>query len=101
MWDDWGHGYGHGMSDGFDFGWLWAILLIVLLAGLVYVAVRLATRDRTLGQGGDGQAAGSMPPATQPAPPTSSARQILEDRLARGEIDAAEFRERVTALEEA
>lgn len=101
MWDDWGHGYGHGMSDGFDFGWLWAILLIVLLAGLVYVAVRLATRDRILGHGGDGQAAGSTPPATQPAPPQSSARQILEDRLARGEIDAAEFRERVTALEEA
>ncbi len=92
-------GHDYALGYGFDFGWLWALLLIVLLAGLVYVAVRLATRDRAIGAAATSDATAVEPPTA--APPVTSARQILEDRLARGEIDADEFRDRVKALEEA
>ncbi|WNM26492.1 SHOCT domain-containing protein [Demequina capsici] len=85
-----GHGYmSYGVGAG---GWLMGLFLVVGLAALVYVAVRLATRDRAPKV--------DAPAFTQAAPAPTSARQILEDRLARGEIDAAEFRERVKALEE-
>ncbi len=62
--------------------------MVVLLAALVYVAVRLATRPREA-------VAGAVAAA-----PVNSARQILEDRLAKGEIEADEFRDRIKALEE-
>ncbi|WP_062202671.1 SHOCT domain-containing protein [Demequina salsinemoris] len=86
----WTHGYGM-MGYGYGSGLEWLVWLFVIVAvgAAVYIAVRLAQRDKD---------AKKDDAAVAPAAPTS-ARQILEDRLARGEIDPDEFRERVNALE--
>lgn len=109
-WNDWNDrpdgGWGQHMRDhmggdvpwddrtvhvvGPGYGWLWGLILVVLLAALVYVAVRLATRPHAA-------VAGVAPAA---APSSSAARQILEDRLAKGEIEPDEFRDRVKALDD-
>ncbi len=82
----WGHGY-DGMMDGAGFGVMWALWLLILvgIAVLVFVVVRLTSQSRE----------GGKPPS---GPPTSSAREILEERYARGEIDTEEFTERVKNL---
>jgi putative membrane protein len=71
------------MMSGSMMGWMWIWPLLVL-AGLViigYVVVRLMQ--------------GARPPTsagTEPAAP--SARQILDERFARGEIDEDEYQRR-------
>ncbi len=62
--------------------WIWPVLVLVGLAILAYVGVRLA-------QGGR-----SAPPGS-----SSTARQILDDRYARGEIDEDEYRRRRAMLQ--
>lgn len=86
------HGYGLGSG----LGWLWLILALAGLALLVYVAIRLSTKPPS-----------TPPPAvppqvTAPAPggASDSARRILEERYARGEIDTEEFTERRRALDD-
>ncbi len=73
-------GYGMGLA----LGWLWVVLILVGLALLIYVAIRVGTRQ-------------PRPPA-ETRPPADAARRILEERLARGEIDVDEFTERMRAL---
>ena len=70
----------------FGMGWMWIfwILLVLGTALLVFVLVKLATRND----------------APRPPDGTSRARTILEERFARGEINADEFRERLRTLEE-
>ncbi|MCB2176386.1 MAG: SHOCT domain-containing protein [Actinomycetales bacterium] len=87
------------MTDLADVGasvWTWALWgLVVVGAGLlVYVVVRLlarASRRRF-------SAPSARPPGTEPSP-VSDPREILEQRLARGEIDVEEFAARLQALE--
>ena len=68
-------------------GWGWAMMAlfwtlgVALLAGLVWAATRRA----------DGPGSGAQP----------TARDLLDERLARGEIDADEYRRRRDALEPA
>lgn len=83
----WGHGY-DGMMGGAGFGVMWALWLLVLvvIGVLVFVGVRLASQPRDDSR--------SAPPAS-----ASSARTILEERYARGEIDSEEFTERMQRLE--
>lgn len=84
----WGHGYG-GMMDGttgFGVMWVFWLLILIGIGVLVFAVVRLASQSRDGGK--------TPPPAT-----TSSARAILEERYARGEIDTKEFTERVKNLE--
>ena len=75
---------GDGMS-----GWMWlwgaalVIGVLVLIGGLVW-AIVVTTAHRRAPQAGD----------AGPAP----ARQILDERYARGELDTQEYRERVAAL---
>jgi putative membrane protein len=81
---DWDHG---GMMDGGN-GWRWLIgfgMLVVLIAALVLVvwAITRATMANA---------------APAPRDPNLSARQILGERLARGEIDPAEYQERLSHL---
>ncbi len=75
------------MMDGSMMGWLWiwpALVLIgVVLLG--YLAYRLA---RNSGPGADAAAVAGPP----------SARQILDERYARGEIDDEEYRKRRATL---
>jgi putative membrane protein len=62
--------------------WVWPLLVLVGLAILGYVTVRLA-------QGGR-----SAPPGD-----SATARQILDERYARGEIDEDEYRRRRSTLQ--
>lgn len=81
-WDD-----GRMMHDGNGTGW-WAVALVMLVVvvAAVVLVVWFATRaDRP-------QAA---PP---PADANLGAKQILGERLARGEIEPAEYQERLTHL---
>jgi putative membrane protein len=80
------------MMYGYDGGWVWmwvgGILLLLVLAALIVLVVRAFS-------------SGTSPGAGQaPKPPASSARQIIEERLARGEITPDEFRQLARALDE-
>lgn len=83
------------MADLADVGasvWPWALWGLVLVGAglLVYVVVRLLARARRRRV----PAPSARPPGTEPDP-----REILEQRLARGEIDVEEFAARLQALE--
>ncbi|HEY5185478.1 MAG TPA: SHOCT domain-containing protein [Actinomycetes bacterium] len=72
-------------------GWLLAALLLLTLAAVVVlVVVLLATRRSTQPQG-----SASTPPAAGP----SAARVLLDERLARGEIDPEDYQRRRALLE--
>ncbi len=75
------------MMDGWTMGWmwLWPVLIVVGLAILGYVVLRLG-QDRRDGS------------PTGPGLPGSSARRILDERYARGEIDEEEYRRRRDVL---
>jgi len=73
------------MMNGWMFGWMWVWPLLVLagLLLLIYGVVRLA------------QGRPSVPGGTERG---SSARQILDERFARGEIDEDDYRRRRAEL---
>lgn len=74
------------MMDGWMMGGWWIVMLVwslLILAGLallIYGVVQLAR--------------GHSPVAAAPAEQGSSARRILDERYARGEIDEEEYRRR-------
>lgn len=65
--------------------WIWPVLVLIGLILLGYLAYRL-TQNRRPGTD------------TAPAAGPSSARQILDERYARGEINDEEYRKRRTEL---
>ena len=70
------------MGYGFGFGGVWMLLFwVFVIAGIVWLVLTLS-RSQTRERGS-----------------SHDAVQILEERLARGEIDAEEFRTRRAALE--
>ena len=71
-------------------GWSWGFGLLVLVgvAILVYVVVRLLSKN-----GGSDSSSAS---AAQPD--LSSARRILDERFARGDITAEQYREQIRVL---
>ncbi len=75
------------MMDGSMMGWfwIWPVLVLVGLALLGYLAYRL-TQNRGPG------------PVVGAATGSPSARQILDERYARGEIDDDEYRKRRSEL---
>ena len=73
------YGWGYGGAAGWGGMILGPILMILFIAAAVYVAA-LVLRAAGLGW--------------QPSPLASSALDILKERLARGEIDKAEFEEK-------
>ena len=81
-WDD-----GRMMGNGGGNGWWWVMFLgMLMFAVAVVVVVWLATR--------------SAAPVHFDAPgdPNVGARKILGERLARGEIDATEYQDRLSQL---
>lgn len=84
----WGH---HGMMSGGGFGWFMAPVMMLLFLVAVVIVVMLVIRWLGGPDGGMASSSGQAGP---------SARQILEERFARGEIDEEEFRKRKKALEE-
>ena len=85
----WGYGQGSGW-------WLWGILMLIGIALLVVLAVRAFGGGISGGQGGQG----GQDRSGQGGPPPSTARQILDERFARGELTAEQYRERLRVLGE-
>lgn len=81
--------YGHMMGDGGGWFMLFGPLMMLLFLGGFAVLVVLGVRWLQ----SSGHAPGSQPPARGPGP-----LDILKERLARGEIDVAEYEERRRAL---
>ncbi len=69
--------------------WIWPVLVLIGLALLGYVAFRLAQNRGTSATTSPGVSAGAG----------ASARRILDERYARGEIDEAEYHRRREDLE--
>lgn len=90
--------WGYGADMGWM--WLWGVLMLAGIALLVLVAVRLFSGG---GRGGF-QPGGYNPPGHPgpggPWPGRSRARQILDERFAKGELTADEYREQVRVLGE-
>ena len=84
---------------GGNVGWMWllGLLLLVGIALLVLVAVRVFS-------GGSGD--GGRPPGYGEAPGTGGtpgrtrARDILDERFAKGELTAEQYREQLRVLDE-
>lgn len=83
-----GNGFGTGM------GWAWTFWLL-LIAGtvLLTVVVVRAITGGVRGGAGPARAGGDQPSATR-------AREVLDERYARGELATEEYRERLSALRE-
>lgn len=85
------------MGDGFGMGWGWlfGLLFLVGLGLLIVLAVR------ALGGGIRRDTPAHNAPldiSSSPQPTRGSARQILDERYARGELTTEEYRERLQAL---
>lgn len=87
----------YGNWDGGGYGWwiLMTIMMIVFWGGLIWFATTVVRRPNdTSHTTGSGMAA---PPATNVFTP-ETAREILDKRLARGEIELDDYRQRLEAL---
>ena len=86
----WGYGQGMGWM------WLWVPLLLISIALLVFLAVRV------FGGGVRGGYGPTAPQGPGGPPPIggSMARQILDERFARGELTADQYREHLKVLGE-
>lgn len=83
---------GYGTSGGVGGGWLWWALIAVGVILIIVLIVRWASGRRS-----------EVPPTGKIGPAVevrSEARRILDGRYARGELDTAEYAERVRSLEE-
>ena len=82
-------GNGYGMNGGMGWGWIFALVAIVGIVLLVVGGIRR------------GPSPTSAPAVDVSAPVgRSRARQILTERYARGEIDNAEYQERLQHLQD-
>ena len=86
MYDGWMWGNGWGWA-----GWVLMSIVMVLFWAAVITAIVLAIR-----YAGSSRNAASGPPSYRPSRP----EDVLAERFARGEIDAEEYRQRVTLLRE-
>lgn len=95
----WGYGFEVGWM------WLWGVFLLAGIAVLVILAIRLLTGGMSHGGPPPGPPA-QVPPAQFPpaqVPPAqgrSQARLILDERFARGEVSAEQYRESLKVLGE-
>jgi putative membrane protein len=78
------------MGAGMGWNWLWWLLILVGVAAVVVGLLRAG------GTGGRGGRDDRTPPS---GTPVSTARQILDERFARGEIDEEEYRARRRELD--
>ena len=95
---NWGHGMDMWGDGGGFHAWMgvWWFFVVAGIAILVYLAVRaFSNKGGTPAVAGSAASGGTAASAT----PASGARVILEERLARGEISADEFRELISVIE--
>jgi len=83
-------------GNGYNMAWGWPVGLLMLAA--IVLLVIWAVRAFAGGTDGGGQRGDS--PLTQGGGERSQARQILDDRFAKGELDTTEYRERLKLLED-
>lgn len=83
---------GPGMGMGWGWGWLFWLLVLAGLILLVVLAVRLIG-------GGVSRSDSGASGAAQP-PARNRARELLDERYARGELTTEEYRERLQILRE-
>jgi putative membrane protein len=85
------HGnWNNGMHDGFGWGWIpMTIMMLLVLGSVIWLGVALLRRT-----------SGHEPAAVtgQPSSPPPNPQQILAERLARGEIETDDYRNRLEAL---
>jgi len=89
---NWNDGMGNG-------NWWWIPMMIMMITfwgGLIWIGVTLLKRNHAPQLQTPGAAAPDMSPAAPQAKPT--AQEILAERLARGEIEPDDYRQRVEAL---
>lgn len=79
---------------GFGMGWIWLFWLLLLL-GVVLLVVVVA---RAVGGGVEGPPAGRT--GARAGTGRSRARELLDERYARGDITTEEYRERLAVLGE-
>lgn len=82
------------MGDGSGMGWGW-IFWLLMLVGIVLVVVVVV---RAIGGGAGRDADPTRAAGGQSG--RSRAREVLDERYARGELTTEEYRERLTALGE-
>jgi putative membrane protein len=84
----------------FEMGWAWVfgLLLLAIIALLATLVVRAFTGGGTAAQGSGWAMAG--PAGHRIPPPRSPARQILDQRFARGELSVEEYNEHLKVLGE-
>lgn len=78
--------------------WIWPVLVLIGVVLLGYVAVRLTQNRRSLDQAAGPRRESPPAQAASSADASSSARSILDERYARGEIDDEEYRRRRAEL---
>ena len=83
---------GYGSMMGWGWMWLFWALLVIDVVLLVVLTIRLV-RGGTSGPSGD-------PQRYSHSPESLTARQILDQRYARGEIDTDEYTARLRTLDE-
>jgi len=85
------NGYGMG------WGWLFGLLMLIGVALVAVVAVRAMTGGISRGASSEDHSSGA---AAGPNSGRSRARQVLDERYARGELSNEEYRERRQTLGE-
>ena len=84
-------GYGWGMHDGWGWGgWLMLVIMLVLLVTAIVVTVVLLLRTDPASRAG-GQGSGRLTEGGGGGLPSHTARQLLDERYARGELDDEEY----------
>ena len=89
------HGY---MNDGWGGGWSWvamAAMMVIFWGGLIWLAITVLRRTTHPTASGT-----PAPPTALPAPPARTPESILAERLARGDIDPEDYRQRLQALQD-
>ena len=86
------YGEQFGSHSGFHWGVIVMLAALIALVAITVLVIRALERNRI----GGAPAAGAT--STNPGVPASPAQDVLRTRLANGEIDVAEYRERMAAL---
>ncbi len=76
---------GHMWGTGWGWGWWMGLMMVIFWAAVIWFVVALA-------RGRDSK------PSQLDTDPLDGARGVLAERLARGEIDQTEYRDRLDAL---
>ncbi len=83
-----------------DVGWGWEFLMVIAMVGFWALVIYLVVWSIRGGTSGRGESSSQPPEAAQPPPPPPSAIEILDRRLANGELEIEEYQARREAIEQ-